>query len=133
MNRYQQGIDRWVRRTCTLSIRNGSFFENSKLPLYKLIELIYYWADCTPQKTVQREIEVTQYHTTIDWYNFCSDVRGQHLLQNRQQIGGLELDDNGNIVPKVVEIVESKFFHRKYHRGEYKAVVERRDGATLLQ
>ena len=111
------------------------------MPLYKLIEL----------KTIQREIEVTQYYATIDWYNFCRDVCGQHLLQNRQQIGGLELDADGNIVPKVVEIDESKFFHRKYHRGEYReghwvfggiergsnrcfmAEVERRVGATLPQ
>ena len=94
---------------------------------------------------------MTQYHTTIDWYNFCRDVCWQHLLQNRQQIGDLKLDADGNIVPKVVEIDESKFFHRKYHRGEYReghwvfggiergsnrcfmAEVERRDGATLLQ
>ena len=71
LNRYQQGIDgyRWRCRPCnyTQSIRNGSFFEKSKFPLYTLIGLIYYWA----QKTVQREIEVTQYHTIIDWYNFC--------------------------------------------------------------
>ena len=52
LNRYQQGIDgyRWRCRpyNYTQSIRNSSFFEKSKLPPYKLIELIYYWAQCTP-------------------------------------------------------------------------------------
>ena len=55
----------------------------------------------------------------MDWYNFC-DVCEHYLVYNPVQIGEIDLDDNRNIVPKVVEIDESKFFHRKYHRGQWR-------------
>ena len=51
--------------------------------------------------------------TTSDWYNFHRDVcRESLLLNNDGMIGG---------VGKEVEIDESAFSKRKYHRGSYRA------------
>ena len=153
LNHYQQGIDDW-RSACngckfTASVRSGSFFDKSHIPLSRIILLIYYWAKMTQQTTVREELEIGSDHTTVDWYNFCRDVCEHYLVNNPVQIGGIDLDDNGNIVPKVVEIDESKFFHRKYHRGQWREghwvfggiergsnkcfffEVDRRDEATL--
>ena len=52
-------------------------------------------------------------HTVIDWYNFVRDVCAIDVRNNPQPLGGF--DNNGS--PIVVEIDESYFYHRKYHRG----------------
>ncbi|KAL8579613.1 hypothetical protein ACOMHN_025566 [Nucella lapillus] len=56
------------------------------------------------------------------------------LINNPDEIGGL--DDNG--VPVIVEIDESKYFHRKYHRGQWRdghwvfGGIERESGKCFL-
>uniref|UniRef100_A0A0L8GEG9 ISXO2-like transposase domain-containing protein n=1 Tax=Octopus bimaculoides TaxID=37653 RepID=A0A0L8GEG9_OCTBM len=74
-------------------------------------------------------------HTSVvDWSNFCREVCDEWLRQNPMEIGGV--DNNGQ--PLVVEIDESKFFHRKYHRGLWRpghwvfGGVERDSGKCFL-
>lgn len=79
--------------------------------------------------------------TATDWSSFCREVVVHHVLQNKQPIGG---------IGKTVEIDESKFGRRKYHRGHavegqwvfggiqrdtgdcFLVPVDRRDRETLL-
>ena len=71
----------------------------------------------------------------IDWHNFVRDVCAQDLVLHPIQLGGL--DQAGRA--KVVEIDESKYFHRKYHRGQYRdghwvfGAIDRETGRCLLQ
>ena len=62
------------------------------------------------------EAGVTTDHAVVDWCNFMRDECAVWLENNADEIGGL--DDNG--VPIIVEIDESKYFHRKYHRGQWR-------------
>lgn len=128
------------------SVRLGSFFSRSHLSLQKLVAFIYMWSVDTPLKYIMHELEITQWNTVVDWSNFCRDVCVEWLVRNPVEIGGL--DHQGN--PIEVEIDESYYFHRKYHRGQIHAgkwvfggiergsgrcfteVVPRRDAATLL-
>ena len=77
----------------------------------------------------------------MDWYNFICDVCAQYFLDHPTTIGGDRVE---------VEIDESKFGRRKYHRGRYveghwvfggteritgksfMVEVDKRDAATLL-
>ena len=54
------------------------------------------------------ELRIGSEHTTVDWYNFAREVCVEILEKHSTKIGG---------PGKTVEIDESKFGKRKYHRG----------------
>jgi len=62
------------------------------------------------------EAGITRRATIIDWCNFFRDECENWVEVNSGEIGGI--DDNGDAV--VVEIDETKYFHRKYHRGQWR-------------
>ena len=56
-------------------------------------------------------------HTPIDWGNYCRKECQKANKKRETEIGGL--DSKG--IPIVVEIDESLFFNRKYHRGSVRS------------
>nr|XP_022903262.1 uncharacterized protein LOC111415684 [Onthophagus taurus] len=111
----------WTCKECrkNVSIRAGSFFQNSKLKLTQILDIVYGWAREHPQYEAARDAKLGERstHTIVDWYNFCRDITEQHLVDNPTQVGGF---DENTLLSKTVEIDESKFFHRKYHRGQWR-------------
>eukprot|EP00795_Rhopilema_esculentum_P009846 gene9846-18425_t len=97
-----------------LKVSKGSFFEGSKLHLWQIIGLTYFWSlDCgrtkgLSQKQVLKQLEIKSEHTVVDWKQFCRDVCLEHFLNNPQQIDG---------PGRIVEIDESLFAKRKYNCG----------------
>jgi len=109
---------RCTNKKCSakISIRKYSVFSGSHLPLATITKLIYYWTYKYPQEIVLHELGLGT-HAVVDFYNFCREVCQVVLEEQSEPIGG---------PGKVVEIDESKFGKRKYHRGK------RVDGAWVF-
>ncbi|CAB3996646.1 Hypothetical predicted protein [Paramuricea clavata] len=91
------------------------------------------------QENIRHEVNVSE-HTAVDWDSFCQETCKMTLLEREDKIGGQG---------KTVQIDESKFGKRKYHRGHkvegqwvfrgieesrrsFMVTVEKRDQKTLL-
>jgi len=59
------------------------------------------------QDIVQYETGISG-HTVVDFYNFCREICTVLIEDESEQMG---------CVGKVVEVDESKFGRRKYHKG----------------
>ena len=97
----------WCCSHKKVSIRQGSWFSNSNLTLETIVLLTYFWVYRTEQEFVKHELGIS--HTTIvDWYNFSREVCISILENFSQKIGG---------PGKIIEIDESKFGKRQFHKG----------------
>lgn len=67
------------------------------------------WVYELPGDFIFRELKIGSDHTIVDWKNFAREVCLCILTQDSERIGG---------PGKHVEIDESKFGKRKYHRGK---------------
>ena len=92
-----------------VSIRKGSWFDNSGMTLKEILKLTYWWCQDLDQAQIKHELGLAE-STGVDWDSFCRQVCEITPLEN-----GQKRDGNG----KVVQIVESKFGKRKYHRGHH--------------
>ena len=94
----------------SVSLRSGTFFEQSRLQLRQWIVLLYWWAREYPVKDAAEEANVDE-KTAIQIYQYCRDICSWRLLNHDSplMLGGPGV---------VVQIDESLFRHKpKHHRG----------------
>ncbi len=108
----------WRCRRCgtSKSVRADSFFAKSNLPLSKIILMLYCWAVRCSQKWILHEFRISQ-DTAVNWCVFFREIAEVHNAANPIAIGGV---DYQTMQALTVEIDESYFFHRKYHRGAFR-------------
>ena len=95
----------WYCPDCktTKSIREGSFFSKSRLPLKKWMIVIYWWARQYPISDCKDEAEIDK-HNAIDMYQWLREVCTTRLLNDPPIVlGGPGI---------IVQIDESLFRHK---------------------
>ena len=87
-----------------VSVRCGTMFEGSKLPLGKILYLLYLLAKDLSVVKAAEEVLVSD-STAVEWYAKIREMCAEYLLCTSKAIGG---------VSHTVEIDEAKFGTRKY-------------------
>ncbi|KAL4703634.1 hypothetical protein ACJJTC_007661 [Scirpophaga incertulas] len=103
-------------RSKSVSRAKGTWFENARLPLPLIFQIMYMYSADYTYEAVRRETshwrESTLSPVTIsDWFNYCRESVIVYQLEHKdeqEKIGG---------PGKIVQIDESKFGKRKYNRG----------------
>lgn len=91
----------------TLNIRHNSWLIDSKLKLEIILEFMYLWSQAFSIKEIMHELRLTN-KTVIEWSTFLRECCASTIIDASKAIGGNGVE---------VEIDESKFGKRKYHRG----------------
>jgi hypothetical protein len=110
---YSRSLDEFAWRCIicrsTRTIRDGTFFSNSKLTLRQVMDLMFYWSQGLDSHVFpSRHCGIKGDATLVDWKNFMRDICVEYCLKNPAMIGG---------VGHVVEIDESAWAKQKYNRG----------------
>ncbi|CAG9318300.1 unnamed protein product [Blepharisma stoltei] len=92
----------------------NQIFESSNLSLQQILLIIYFWSNNYLQQTTVHELNVSN-HTIIEWFSLLRELCEESVTQFNEELGGIDYMNN----PITVEIDESYFFHRKYHRGRF--------------
>jgi len=105
---------RWMCYVCNkkFSIRNKSFFFNSRLNFKLLIKLIYKLSGNIEMLIIAHDLKLNR-RTVSFWSELIRDSIVYFMGRNKTKIGGLD----NNSEKKVVEVDESLFLKLKYNRG----------------
>ena len=98
------------KSTCrvTIGCRAGTWLQNSRLPLRKVVLFIYCWSrELTSIKFCNNELDMSP-PAVVDWNNYLREVCADQLLKHPMAIGGPGCD---------VELDESLFSRRKNNSG----------------
>ena len=79
------------------------------MTLEEILKLTYWWCQDLDQAQIKHELGLAE-STGVGWDSFCREVCKITLLENSKRLGG---------EGKIVQIDESKFWKRKYHRGHH--------------
>ena len=91
------------------SIKEGTFFSQSKLSISKIFELMYFVIrDNQEQDEIHFQLGLSSNTTIVDWKNYCRDIFTEYFVSNPTIIGGAGI---------IVEIDECMLVRRKYNRG----------------
>jgi len=117
-----------VKCSSSRSIKNGSWFQQSNLTFREILLLTYDIVRREPAHQIKEEYGLSP-NTIANWGMFCRETMLIFMEGCSEKIGGPN---------KTVEIDESKFGRRKYHRGHpvkgqwVFGGVERESGRTFL-
>jgi transposase-like protein len=127
----------WRCRQCNTrsSIRTGSFFANCELKTEQILMMMYYWIHEVQSKHVMLFESLVSWDTIVNYNNYFRKECYEWFHTTDQMLGGF--DDDGQSV--FVEMDESYFLRRKYHRGQRRrgqwvvGLVERGSGRCWLE
>ena len=91
-----------------ISVTSDSFFFNMHMTLFTSLWLLWGFCEGMQVGWFVRHLGLSS-RTVVDWLNFCREVCMVCIEGESRQIGGYGY---------IVEIDESKFVKRKYHRGK---------------
>ncbi len=96
-------------RSCkkSTSLRVGTFFESTRVPLQKFMILIYWWVRQYPVTQAASECEVSN-KVAVDTYQWLREICNWRLLNHDD----MTLGGSGPVHPNVVQIDESCFSHK---------------------
>lgn len=89
------------------SIRYNSWFTGSRLPLDRILRVVYFWVHKYDQQQAGFEAGVCA-ETMVDFYMYCRQVCYETLESDQDMLGGPGC---------IIEIDEAKFGKRKFNRG----------------
>jgi len=91
------------------SVRKYTIFAGSKLPIIKILLIMYFWIDNLEINKISKYLNISEC-SVGRWSLAFREIVFDYFLSNPEPIGG---------VGSIVEIDESKFGRRKYHRGHH--------------
>jgi hypothetical protein len=95
-------------------LTTGSFFENSKLKLKQLLELMYFGRCESQIKYVELYMGISKKKIIVQWYQYFRDVCSWKMLEDPLIFGG---------VNQIVQCDESKFMKLTYNRGNHVGIL----------